>query len=214
MAPGDAFWPPKAYTESTSAPMMPMKASRATAARRWVSIRLVAGVTLPDDDERLGSLSWTLPTARVKELPAASFALPAVAVTAAAPAVTPSASGIGDLSGAPARGSAGRTGTSVRCLNVAPTSAASNAKAPSEPVPSAAVNRAWMCSIADCGCRVTRASFRVSVPIRPTTLRDTRHSESPTLNSPRQTSGSRPSLGMPRSPLGSGSVDSRAWRMR
>ena len=94
---------------------------------------------------------------------------------------TVSASGIGDLSGAPASGSAGRTGTSVLALCVAPTSLASNARAPSLPLPSAATNRAWRCSIADCGWSVTSASLRASVPILATMFADTRHSESPTV---------------------------------
>jgi len=55
--------------------------------------------------------------------------------------VTLSASGIGDRSGEPASGSGGLTGTSLRCLVVAETSVASNAIAPSLPVPSAAMNR-------------------------------------------------------------------------
>ena len=82
------------------------------------------------------------------------------------------------------------------------------------PSPSAATNRAWRCSIADCGWSVTSASLRASVPTLATTFADTRHSESPTLSSPRHTSGSSTSTGRPRSRLGSGSVDRRAWRMR
>ena len=85
----------------------------ATAARRWVSMRLVAAVTLRDPGLRLGSRSWIRPTKRPKPLPAASRALAAPTPTAAAAPTAESASGIGPLSGAPARGSAGRTGTSV-----------------------------------------------------------------------------------------------------
>ena len=51
------------------------------------------------------------------------------------PAVTLSASGIGERSGVPARGSGGLTGTSLRCCVVADTSVASNAIAPSLPAP-------------------------------------------------------------------------------
>ena len=72
-------------------------------------------------------------TTRWKPLPAASRARVAPAPSAAAPAVTESASGIGERSGAPASGSAGRTGTSVRAFCVAPTSVASKAMAPSLP---------------------------------------------------------------------------------
>ena len=68
--------------------------------------------------------------------------------------------------------------------------------------------------MADCGWSVTSASLRASVPTRATTLAETRQSESPTDSSPRQTSGSSSVTGRPRSPFGSGSVDSRAWRMR
>ena len=191
-----------------------MNASSATAARRCISMRDVAAVTLRVAGARRGSMSWRRHTARWKPLPAALRARVADALIAAAPAVTESASGMGDRSGAPASGSSGRTGTSVRDLCVAPTSLASNATAPSLPLPSAATNRAWRCSIADCGWSVTRASLSASVPTRATTFAETRHSESPTESSPRQTSGSSSSAGSPMSRFGSGSVDSRAWRMR
>jgi len=52
-----------------------------------------------------------------------------------------SASGIGERSGAPASGSAGRTGTSVRARLVDDTSVASKAIAPSLPAPSAETKR-------------------------------------------------------------------------
>ena len=117
-------------------------------------------------------------------MPAALRARVAPAPIAAALDVTVSASGIGDLSGAPASGSAGRTGTSDFDLYVAPTSFASNASAPSLPLPSAATKRACRCSIADCGWSVTSASLRASVPILATMFADTRHSESPTESSP------------------------------
>ncbi len=163
---------------------------------------------------RWGRWSWIRQTNRWKPLPAASRARVADAPITAAPAVTESARGMGERSGAPARGSSGRTGTSVRVFCVAPTSVASKAKAPSLPWPSAATNRAWRCSMADCGWSVTSASLRVSVPIRATTLVETRHSESPTDSSPRQTSGSSSLTGSPRSAFGSGRVDSLAWRIR
>ncbi len=207
-------WPPTAYTPSPRAPATTTKASSATAARRCISMREAAPVTLRALDLRCGSRSWRRQIARWKPLPAALRARVAPAPIAAALDVTVSASGMGDLSGAPASGSAGRTGTSDLDLYVAPTSFASNASAPSLPLPSAATNRACRCSMADCGWSVTSASLRASVPILATMFADTRHSESPTESSPRQTSGSRASTGRPRSRLGSGSVDSRAWRMR
>ena len=212
--PGCWRWPAATYTPNTSAPATATNASRATAARRCVSMRDAVPVTLRAPVLRRGSMSWIRQIARSNPLPAALRAFVAPAPIAAALAVTVSASGMGDLSGAPASGSAGRTGTSVFALWVAPTSFASNASAPSLPLPSAATKRAWRCSIADCGWSVTSASLRASVPILATMLADTRHSESPTESSPRQTSGSSSSTGRPRSRFGSGSVDRRAWRMR
>ncbi len=55
-------------------------------------------------------------TTRARPVPAAVRAWRAPACIAATPSPTLSASGIGPRSGAPASGSAGRTGTSVRCL--------------------------------------------------------------------------------------------------
>ncbi len=153
-------------------------------------------------------------TVRPSAPPAATRALPAAAVTATPAAWTLSASGIGERSGAPASGSAGRTGTSVLDRLVDDTSVASNAMAPSLPEPSAATNRWWRCSIADCGWRVSIASLSSSAPILAMTLGDTRTSESPTEISPRHTSGSIAPDGSPRSRCGSGSVDRRAWRIR
>lgn len=146
--------------------------------------------------------------------PAATFADPAALVTAADAAWTLSASGIGERSGAPARGSAGRTGTSVRPRLVCATSVASNAIAPSDPEPSAATNRACRCSIADCGWSVIIASLSSSGPSLAMMFGETSASRSPTEISPRQTSGSSPLDGRPRSRCGSGRVDRRAWRMR
>ena len=146
--------------------------------------------------------------------PAAVRALPAAALTATPAAWTLSASGIGERSGAPASGSAGRTGTSVRARLVDETSVASKAIAPSLPEPSAATNRWWRCSIADCGWSVSIASLSSSAPSLAMTLGETRTSESPTEISPRQTSGSSSPDGRPRSRCGSGSVERRAWRMR
>ena len=163
---------------------------------------------------RRGMNSWTRATTRSRAPPAAFLALPAALVTAAEAACTLSASGIGERSGAPARGSAGRTGTRVRVRLVWATSVASKAIAPSEPEPSAATNRAWRCSIADCGWSVSIASLSSSAPSRATMLGDTSTSESPTEISPRQTSGSRPDEGRPRSRWGSGRVERRAWRIR
>ena len=157
---------------------------------------------------------WTRSTTRSMAPPAADRALPAAALTAMPAAWTLSASGIGDRSGAPASGSAGRTGTSVRARLVDDTSVASKAMAPSLPEPSAATNRWWRCSIADCGWSVSIASLSSSAPSLAMTLGDTSTSESPTEISPRQTSGSSAPDGSPRSRCGSGSVDSRAWRMR
>ncbi len=147
-------------------------------------------------------------------VPAAALALLAAAVTAPPAAATLSASGIGERSGAPASGSAGLTGTSVRDLDVAETSAASNAIAPSLPDPSAATNRWWRCSMADCGWSVSIASLSSSTPSLDMTLGEISTRESPTATSPRQTSGSSSPAGRPRSRCGSGSVDRRAWRMR
>ena len=179
--PGCWRWPAATYTPNTSAPATATNASSATAARRCVSIR----------DARAGDLAGAGLAAREHVLDAArsrarTRCRPRCAPwsrrrrSAAALAVTVSARGIGDLSGAPASGSAGRTGTSVFALWVAPTSFASNASAPSLPLPSAATKRAWRCSIADCGWSVTSASLRASVPILATMFADTRHSESPT----------------------------------
>ena len=73
----------------------------------------------------------------------------------------------------------------ARCrLYVDATSAASNAIAPSEPVPSAATNRWWRCSIADCGWSVTSASRRSSRPTRSATFAETSATVSPTPISP------------------------------
>ena len=213
-SPGCPCWPPTAYTPTTRALAAAMNASSANAARRWVSMRLVAAVTLRVLVRRLGSRSWIRHTERWIPVPAASRAFAAPAPTAAAAPTVASASGMGPRSGAPASGSAGRTGTRDLALWVAPTSVASKANAPSLPLPSAATNRACRCSMADWGWSVTSASLSESVPIRATTLDATRHSESPTLSSPRQTSGSSSPTGRPRSPLGSGRVDRRAWRMR
>ena len=116
--------------------------------------------------------------------------------------------------GAPASGSAGRTGTRIRPRVVGATSVASNAIAPSLPEPSAALKRWWRCSIADCGWSVTIASLSSSGPSWATMFGEISTSESPTVTSPRQTSGSSPFDGRPRSRCGSGSVESRAWRMR
>ncbi len=153
-------------------------------------------------------------TARSMAPPAADLALPAAALTAMPAAWTLSASGIGERSGAPASGSAGRTGTRVRARLVEDTSVASNAIAPSLPEPSAATNRWCRCSMADCGWSVSIASLSSSEPSLAMTFGDTSTSESPTAISPRQTSGSSAPDGRPRSRCGSGSVDSRAWRMR
>ena len=90
---------------------------------------------------RAGSMSWRPRTTRPKAPPAAVRARDADADTAATPSPTVSASGMGERSGAPARGSGGRTGTSVRCLTVVETSVASIAIAPSLPAPSDATNR-------------------------------------------------------------------------
>ncbi len=95
--------------------------------------------------------SWTLATTRSSAPPAAVRAFPAAALTAMPAAWTLSASGIGDRSGAPASGWAGRTGTSVRERLVDETSVASKAMAPSLPDPSDAAKRWCRCSIADCG---------------------------------------------------------------
>ena len=154
------------------------------------------------------------PTTRSNAVPAATRAPSAAAVIATPAAWTLSARGIGDRSGAPASGSAGRTGTSERPRVVGATSVASNAMAPSLPAPSAARKRWWRCSIADCGWSVTMASLSSSAPSRATMLGEIRTSESPTVTSPRHTSGSRSLVGSPRSRWGSGSVERRAWRMR
>ena len=74
--------------------------------------------------------------------------------------------------------------------------------------------RWWRCSIADCGWSVTIASLSSSGPSWAMTFGETRTSESPTVISPRQTSGSRSVVGRPRSRCGSGSVDRRASRIR
>ena len=79
-------------------------------------MRLVAAVTLRDPGLRCGNASWIDQTKRPKPLPAASRALAAPTPTAAAAPTAESASGMGPLSGAPASGSAGRTGTSDRAL--------------------------------------------------------------------------------------------------
>ena len=76
-----------------------MKASSATAARRCISIRDVAAVTLRLAGWRRGSMSWRSQIARWKPLPAALRARTAEALMAAAPAVTESASGMGERSG-------------------------------------------------------------------------------------------------------------------
>ena len=131
--------------------------------------------------------------------PATTRALSAAADIAAPAAWTLSASGIGERSGAPASGSGGRTGTRTRPRVVGATSVASNAIAPSLPAPSAARNRWWRCSIADWGWSVTMASFSSSAPSRATMFGEMSTSESPTVTSPRQTSGSRPLDGSPRS---------------
>ncbi len=158
--------------------------------------------------------SWIRRKAPAKTPPAAALARPAEAVTAATPPVTLSARGIGDRSGAPARGSAGRTGTSDRERWVEATSVASKAIRASLPVPSAAMKRWWRCSIAGWGWSVTIASLSSSAASRVITFGETRTSESPTLISPRQTSGSSSPVGRPRSRCGSGSVERRAWRIR
>src|SRR5207342_1805431 len=101
----------------------------------WVSRREDRVVTRRSaGPDRRGSRSWTPPKNRPAAPPAAVRAWRADCWTAAAPAVTLSARGIGDLSGVPARGSGGLTGTSLRCFVVADTSVASNAIAPSLPV--------------------------------------------------------------------------------
>ena len=84
--------------------------------------------------------SCTRPITRSRAPPAATLAVPAAAVIAAPAACTLSASGMGERSGEPASGSAGRTGTKVRAREVDATSVASKAIAPSEPDPSAATN--------------------------------------------------------------------------
>ncbi len=68
--------------------------------------------------------------------------------------------------------------------------------------------------MADCGWSVSIASLSSSGPSFATTFGETRTSESPTEISPRQTSGSMSPDGRPRSRCGSGSVESRAWRIR
>ena len=118
-----------------------IRARAAIAARRCVSRRVASGVTRRYAGLRRGMTSCRRATSRSTALPAATRALPAAAVTALPAAATLSASGIGLRSGAPARGSAGFTGTSVRDLEVAETSEASKAIAPSLPEPSAATNR-------------------------------------------------------------------------
>ena len=188
----------------------------ATAARRWVSWREEADVTRRSRGAPSAAAAGRgiRRTVRPAAPPAAVFALLADWLTAAAPALTPSASGIGERSGEPASGSGGLTGTSRRCFAVAETSVASRAIAPSLPDPSAAMYWWWRCSVADCGWSVTRASLTASDPSRATRFGDARRSESPTEISPRQTSGSSSAAGRPRSRFGSGRVASRAWRMR
>ena len=82
------------------------------------------------------------------------------------------------------------------------------------PDPPAARKRAVSCSAADWGWRVTSASLSESAPSEATTFGETSISWSPTLISPRHTSGSTSVEGRPRSRCGSGSVDSRAPRLR
>ena len=106
--------------------------------------------------------SWTRVDGPLDRAAGGDRALPAAALTAIPAAWTLSASGIGERSGAPASGSAGRTGTSVRARLVDDTSVASKAIAPSLPEPSAATNRWWRCSIADCGWSVSIASLSSS----------------------------------------------------
>src|SRR6516225_9579388 len=166
------------------------RARIASAARRCVSRREESGVTRRYAGFRRGMRSWSRAPKRSKALPAAVFALPAAAVTAMPAAWTLSASGIGERSGAPASGSAGRTGTSVLARLVDETSVASNAIAPSLPEPSAATKRSCRCSIAGCGWSVSIASLSSSGPSFDTTFGETSTSESPTEISPRQTSGS------------------------
>ena len=204
----------KAHTPSPSPPKTTRNARSATAARRCVSRRDASGVTRRYAGRRRGRRSWARTTTRSSAPPAAVFALADAARTAVPAAWTLSASGIGERSGAPASGSAGLTGTSVRWRAVALTSVASKAIAPSLPLPSAATNRWWRCSIADCGWSVSMASLSSSGPRRATTFGLTSTSESPNEISPRHTSGSSSPDGRPRSRCGSGSVERRAWRMR
>ena len=71
--------------------------------------------------------------------------------------------------GAPASGSAGRTGTSVRAAGRRARPRSPRTRWPRrEPEPSAARNRAWRCSIADCGWSVSIASLSSSAPRRAT----------------------------------------------
>jgi hypothetical protein len=68
--------------------------------------------------------------------------------------------------------------------------------------------------MADCGWSVTIASLSSSGPSLATMFGEISTRESPTVISPRQTSGSSPFDGSPRSRWGSGSVERRAWRIR
>ena len=115
--------------------------------------------------------------------------------TAATPPATLSASGIGERSGVagqrlrrPDRDERPRPvrGGDLRRLECDQRVAA---------VPSAARKRWWRCSIAGCGWSVTIASLSSSGDRRVMTFGETRTSESPTLISPRQTSGSRSPVG-------------------
>ena len=170
-----------------------MNASSATAARRCVSIRLVAAVTLrlPGRAARQEVLERATRSAgsrcRPRRAPCGR-----AAPTAAARAH----GGVGQRDRAAVGGAgerlvgADRDERPATCGSRRPRWPRTRPRRRS-PRPSAAANRAWRCSIADCGWSVTSASLRASVPTRATTFADTRHSESPTWSSPRQTSGSR-----------------------
>ena len=95
-------------------PITTTKARIATAARRWVSRFAAAGchASVGRPAVRQQVLERGRRAGRTRRRPRPR-ARPAEAWTAATPPVTLSASGIGERSGAPASGSAGRTGTSV-----------------------------------------------------------------------------------------------------
>ena len=206
--------PPSSDAPRPRAAATAMNTRMATAARCCISRRAPSGVTRRGAGDRLGRVSWSRMTRRPNAPPAAERARLAPACAAATPPLTVSASGIGERSGAPASGSGGRTGTSVRPERVTATSDASRTSPASLPVPPASTKRRWRCSMAGCGWSVTSASLSSSGPRRAMTFGETSTSWSPTATSPRQTSGSRSGVGSPRSRCGSGSVERRAPRLR